>query len=218
MAPGDIDSLCLLIGSLHVTENLEPSFLARVIKKFQGALAKDELSLRQVAMLYLSLSRVHKIYVESTESAAFQTYAQLKGAIQQKVEKSEELDLDSIMILCLPLSLDNLLSEHIQKTFISVLVEKQANIDFKQWITVSQSFSMAGATDQRLWKSIEENMRLQLNENQGDLETIAGICFALENCTTAQISQTFFNKLQREISRLDQSDLNKNEQLKHIIE
>lgn len=160
MAPGDIDSLCLLIGSLHVTEDLEASFLAHVVEKFKDALAKDELTLRQVAKLYLSLSRVHKIYVESTESASFQTYAQLKGAIQQKVANTLELDLDSIMILCLPLSLDQLLAEDIQKRFINVLVENQAKIDFKQWITISQSFSMAGATDQRLWKSIEENMRV----------------------------------------------------------
>lgn len=85
MAPADIDSLCLLIGSLHITENLEASFLAHVIEKFKIGLARDELSLRQVAKLYLSLSRVQKIYLESSEAAAFQNYAQLKAAIQKKI-------------------------------------------------------------------------------------------------------------------------------------
>lgn len=77
---------------------------------------------------------------------------------------------------------------------------------------------MAGATDQRLWKAIEQSMRTQLNENPGDAETIAGICFAIENCTAAQISETFFNKLNREITRLDKTNLDKLPQLKEIID
>jgi len=39
-------------------------------------------------------------------------------------------------------------------------MEKKAQIGFNDWISISQSFSMAGADDERLWKLIEERMKI----------------------------------------------------------
>ena len=44
------------------------------------------LNLGEVSRLYLALSRVYQIYVESKESAAYQTYEQLKGKIFEMLE------------------------------------------------------------------------------------------------------------------------------------
>ena len=41
-----------------------------------------------------------------------------------------------------------------------------------------------------------------MNEYPGDLQVIAGVCFALENTTQSwQVSDQLLNKLQREIKR-----------------
>ena len=71
LEPHDVDPLCLLIGSLNVSGSLSPQMLAVLVERFSKSLQSQYLSIEKCAKLYISLSRVQKIYVESSESAAF---------------------------------------------------------------------------------------------------------------------------------------------------
>lgn len=71
LEPHEIDPLCLLIGSLHVSGSLTPQHLGAIIERFSKSLKQGFLSIEQYSKLYISLSRVQKIYVDSNESAAF---------------------------------------------------------------------------------------------------------------------------------------------------
>ena len=52
------------------------------------------------------------------------------------------------------------------------------------------------------WKMMIKKFTEKLNEHPGDLQVIAGICFAIENTTQSwQLSDQFFMKLQREIKK-----------------
>ena len=68
----EVESICLLIGSLHLSGQLEPKFLGQVINTFKASC--DGLSVSQVSKLYLAISKVIEVYVESNESAAYQNY------------------------------------------------------------------------------------------------------------------------------------------------
>lgn len=71
-ASNEIESVCLLIGSLHISENLTPEFLGLVVQKLNNSLLLSKiLTLDEYSKMYLSLSRVYKIYVDSAENAAF---------------------------------------------------------------------------------------------------------------------------------------------------
>ena len=67
----DVDPICLLIGSLHVSGSLTPQLLGVMVERFSKSLQSRYLSIEQYSKLYISLSRVQKIYVDSSESAAF---------------------------------------------------------------------------------------------------------------------------------------------------
>jgi len=67
----------------------------------------ENLPLDAISQLYLSTAIVIKIYLQSTESAAFQEYESLKQSIIHKLTSSKEaLSVRDIIQFSLPMSQD----------------------------------------------------------------------------------------------------------------
>ena len=67
----DVEPLCLLIGSLHISESLDGQTLGVIINSFKTSVVESVLSVSEISKLYLAISRVYEIYIQSAESASF---------------------------------------------------------------------------------------------------------------------------------------------------
>lgn len=192
-----------------------------------------------VSRLYLALSRVYQIYVDSPESASYQTYETMKQQIFSQIEDevdgsevSEQLPLDLILTLCLPLAQDGLPSSSpVWLRFMDTAIDKESTLQQRDCVLLAQSMSLVDESGQEIdqghsivkkefWKMILKKFTEKLNEHPGDLQVIGGICFALENTSQRwQLSDQFLMKLQREIKK-QSSELQKPENIafKQVIQ
>ena len=116
----------------------------------------------------------------------------------------------------MPFSQDKVSKESpIWKSFRDKVFENQSKLEFKDWVTVAQSFSFIHYEDEILWKVTEDKMKEFLNENQGDAGILAGICFALEEHNT--ISEALKAKILREVDR-NRESIDKNEDYKDMVD
>ena len=85
--PADVEALCLLISNLQVTSNLDPKFLGLIVEKLTSSIdAKSKhLTMEHVSRLYLALSRVQEVYVESGEPAAMQNYRRMRDRVVKRI-------------------------------------------------------------------------------------------------------------------------------------
>jgi hypothetical protein len=99
--PEDINSVCLILGSL-------PSLPSRLIGVIVDSFIKsfEHLQIGQCSKLYLSLARVASSYIKGSDPAAYQTYQHLISLMVDKILKSEKLELGDVLQLCLPLAQD----------------------------------------------------------------------------------------------------------------
>ena len=134
--------------------------------------------------------------------------------------------MSDILILSLPLAQDGLRSDSlIWRKFQDIVIDKKHKLKHRDCVLLAQSFSLIEkpVSDQisnEFWKMIHSKFTDQLNEYPGDLQVIAGICFALENTTESfQLTDPILNKLQREIKK-SLKELNEpgNLQFKEIVQ
>lgn len=89
------------------------------------------------ARLYLALSRVYQIYVDSPDSDAYHTYETMKQHIFEQIEAevdasevTDQLPLDLILTLSLPLAQDGLPSSSpVWRRFMDTAIGKENTLE-----------------------------------------------------------------------------------------
>ena len=68
----DVEPLCLLIGSQNVSNNLDPKFLGFIIEKLITSIdvGSKVFTIEHISKLYIALSRVKEVYVNSDEAGS----------------------------------------------------------------------------------------------------------------------------------------------------
>lgn len=82
----------------------------------------------------------------------------MRARCAQKIENtsSEQISLDDVLKLCLPLAQDGLASSSpVWNKFLSVIYNNQGKIQFNNWVIIAQSYSaVKGFADNKFWKVV----------------------------------------------------------------
>ena len=72
MDPADVEPTCILLENLQQSGNLQPKLVGFTVEKLMTSIESKSklLTMEHISNLYLTLSRVQEIYVNSQEPAA----------------------------------------------------------------------------------------------------------------------------------------------------
>ena len=140
----------------------------------------------------------------------------MKSRLFEKIEAEQKLTLDVVLSMSMPLAIDGLPGDSpVWEKFRNAIYDEQGKLGLQEWAVICQSFSQIEYDDESFWQIIEKQFSSSINENPGDPQVLAAICFAVEG--SPKISQKLKNKLSREISRA-QEQINQNPQFKEVID
>ena len=144
----DVQSICLMIGTLQISELLEPNLIKLIIINMNNSI--EHLSLQQVSKLYLAISRVY-------DNTCFQEYEIMKSRVFQKVEEAKEISMDDVLTLSLPLSIDGLGPESkVWTKFQNTVIDNQNHLKLQDAVVICQSFSNINFESDTLWMVLEK--------------------------------------------------------------
>jgi len=142
--PEDIEPIVQLLESLEITFHLRPPQIDLLVKAF--AKSCDEMYIHNISKLYLAVSRVIPLYLNSDQPACFQEYELLKHNIVQKllsVRKDplskDVVTLSDVLTLSLPMSADGISGDSpVWNLFKDIIYSNQSLLTFSDWAMVSR--------------------------------------------------------------------------------